>query len=174
MGGCTLGSKNLQEPSPGACFLGASLVALQRPRNLCPRASRPQRRGVEAAKRPLQRRGGGGPGGGGGPRSAPSRRMLHRTSYPAPTHPAQPLRETCRKRVSSPSGPAEVERSWWLPLARRTLRAAGREPPPPRSLPGCLPPAQPAARVERGGEGSGAREELETVKESGADEKGGK
>lgn len=100
---------------------------------------------------------GAGPGVAGGPRSAPSRRLLGRTSYPAPTHPAQPLGETRRKRVASPSRTAEVERSWRLPPAGRTLRAAGKEtpPPPPRSLRGCLPPAQPAARVERGGEGVG-------------------
>lgn len=44
VGGRTPGSKNLQDPSSGACFLRASRVALQRPRGPCPRSSCPQRR----------------------------------------------------------------------------------------------------------------------------------
>ena len=160
VGGRTPGSKNLQESCSSACFLQASRVALQRPRSPCPRASCLQRRGVEAAERPRQPGGGGGRAGAAGPRSAPSSCPLHRTSYPAPTYPAQPLRETRRKRVASPGGSAEVERSWRQPRAGRTLRAAGGETPPPRSLPGCLSPAEPAARVERGGEGVGRERNL--------------
>ncbi|KAG3292603.1 hypothetical protein H1C71_013959, partial [Ictidomys tridecemlineatus] len=58
---------------------------------------------------------------------------------------------------------------WLRPADRQKLRGVGgclrpaglcqqpgeEPPPPPRSLRGCLPPAEPAARVERGGEGVG-------------------
>lgn len=104
-------------------------------------------------------------GGAGSSQSAPS--LLHRTSFPAPTHPAQPLGETRRKRVASPGGSTEVERSWWLPRARGLCEQPGRAPPPPpppRSLRGCLPPPQPQRGRRGAGRGSGAPEELETVR----------
>lgn len=121
-------------------------------RPLAPRKC-PQRLGVEAAERPLQSGVGGGPGGAGGPRSAPRRRPLYRTSYPAPTHPAQPLGETRRKRVALLSRSAEVERSWWLPSAGRTLRA--EQPGQRRRRRGAFGAASLLPSPQRGWRGAG-------------------
>lgn len=155
-------SKNLQESCSSACFLRASRVPLQRLRSPCPGASCPQRQRVEAVKRPSQPAEGGEPGAPRALKSAPS--PLRRTSFPAPTHRAQPLGETRRKRVASLSGSTEVERSWWLPRAGGLCEQPGRgTPPPPRSLRGCLPPLQPQRGRRGAGRGSGAHEELEIV-----------
>lgn len=147
------GLRTCKSPAPAPAFIESPAWPCSVRAALCPRASCPRRLGVEAAKRPLEPGGGGGPGGAGGPPSAPSRRSLYRTSYPAPTHPAQPLGETRRKRVASPSRSAEVERSWWLPPAGRTLRAARRRDAAAAAKPSGLPPSSLARSA--GGEGRG-------------------
>lgn len=141
------GLRTCKSPAPAPAFSEIPAWPRSVRAALAPGASCPQRRGAEAVKRPSQ------PveGAAGGSQSAPS--LLRRTCYPAPTHPAQPLGETRRKRVASPSGSTEVERSWWLPRAGGLCEPPGRgTPPPPRSLRGCLPPAQPQ---RAGGEGRG-------------------
>lgn len=176
-------------------FPGQEPCPILAPGSPPPRSPGPQRnlctaRAVEAAESPPVAGAGRARGCQGPPRSAPGSLPLHPACQPAPTHPAQPPGGTRKQRVASPRASAEVDRSWRLPWAGRTWRAAGERsgeapwppaalpppPPPPRSPRGFLPPARPAARVERGGEGGrGAQEVLENcAKESEADEKGGK
>lgn len=148
------GLRTCKSPAPAPVFSGlpawpcsvrAALAPVQAVRNA----------GEWRRSRDPRSRWRGRAGGAGGSQSAPS--LLRRTSFPAPTHPAQPLGETRRKRVASPSGSTEVERSWWLPRAGGLCERAARERDAATTAePSGLPPSSSAAaRAERGGEGVG-------------------